>query len=335
MRTSALIGVLVVALVLSIPAQADEHVLVIYGQRGNAVVVSGGPKSDASWPSYGFLRAMPPVDSSALQAWLGQAYVETDLYAGFVEPAARDGNVWPNLASTHWGIRVDLAAGGSFNAFVYDKFATYARASLAAPNVSVGDLAAACHVLHLVSGLSEEDRLLLCTRIDELFAADRWDIRAAAVVLDEAVLTPSTAIRAALQEKAHALAGAIGTPVAADVLELARLHRLLGEDSGITSDAIRLAVLSLAGRGGGFRADVTVIDSDLVSTLYAVQALELIGRAADLDAEALQVYVLDCWDSPGFAPIDAASTADTPGATLHATFAGTEILAILRNRGVP
>jgi hypothetical protein len=321
-------------LVLSLGVQAGSDVRVIYGQRGNALVVSGGPKDSSLRPSYAFLRAMPPVDSSALQAWLGQAYVETDLYAGFVEPAARDGNVWPDLASTHWGIRVDLAAGGSFDVFVYDKFATYARASLAAPNVSVGNLAAACSILRLVSGLSEDDRLLLCDRLDGLFAAGRWDAQAAAVVLDSAALIPSTTIRDALRERARTLAPGVGALAATELLEIALLYRVLGDDSGITSDAIRSAALSLAGRDGGFRSETGAADSDLISTLCVVQTLDLIDRAADLDALSLQAYVLGCWTSPGFTPVGGSPTG-VREATLHATYAGTEVLATLRNVGVP
>jgi hypothetical protein len=325
---------LVVALALSAAASARDDVLVIYGQKGNALVTSGGLKSATVKPSYAFLREAPPVDCSALQAWLGGAYVETDLYAGFAEPAARDGNVWPGLSSTHWGVRADLATGGSFNAFVYDKFAAYARASLAAPDTSTSDLAAACSILRLVSGLREDDRLLLCARLDGLFAAGRWDDRAAAFVLDEAALTPSTAIRGALQQRARVLAPAGGTLDAADLLELARLYRLLGDDAEITADAIRSAALSLARPDGGFRSGAGAADSDLISTLYVVQTLDLVGRTADLDALSLRSYVLGCWTSPGFAPTSGSATS-VREATLQATYAGTQVLATLRNLGVP
>jgi hypothetical protein len=333
MRKLLLVG-LVGILALSAGVSARNDVFVIYGQRGNALVTSGGLKSATLKPSYAFLRETPSVDCSALQAWLGEAYVETNLYAGFAEPAARDGDVWPSLPSTHWGIRVDPAAGGSFGAFVYDKFAAYARASLAAPDVSCGNLAAASSILRLVSGLSEDDRLLLCTRLDELFAAGKWDDRAAAFVLDVAALIPSTAIRDALQERAQILAPAAGTLAAADLPELARLYRLLGDGSGITADAIWLAALSLAGRDGGFRTVAGAIDSDLISTLYVAQTLALIGRAADLDAVSLRTYVLGCWTSPGFAPVGGLATGIRES-TLHATYAATEILATLRNVSVP
>jgi hypothetical protein len=185
-----------------------------------------------------------------------------------------------------------------------------------------------------VSGLSEDDRLLLCDRLDGLFAAGRWDAQAAAVVLDSAALIPSTTIRDALRERARTLAPGVGALAATELLEIALLYRVLGDDSGITSDAIRSAALSLAGRDGGFRSETGAADSDLISTLCVVQTLDLIDRAADLDALSLQAYVLGCWTSPGFTPVGGSPTG-VREATLHATYAGTEVLATLRNVGVP
>ncbi len=404
MRTSALIGTLVAALAISLAAEAGEHVRVIYGQKGNALIVSGGDKSHIrpDGARYAFLRDMSPVDCEALNRWLAQAYVERGAYAGFADcpvncagvdqilgdalrwrnvyanelAASLTSNLWavqslwiswphallgadlagrpigpytpegwpslgdslPGVESTYRGVRVALAAGGSFDRFTYDSFAAYARAALADPSTPLPELVAACRLLDLVTGQTEDDRLPLCRRVDaiaETIGAEGYWL---APLLDAADLIPSATLRAVLRDRASALAQALATPSMADVLELARLRHILDEDAAVSSDAIARAVFSLASSSGGFYADAGSLIPDISSTLCALEALAFIGRVVDVDATAVQDYILSCWVSPGFAPVRPADVAPIGIVTctdLLTTYAGTEALAILENRDAP
>jgi hypothetical protein len=405
MRARLLFVIAMAVFALSLAAQADEHVRVIYGQKGNALIVFGGGKTrdGGGKATFAFLSNTSPVDCEALNRWLTRTYVEWGTYAGFADcpmdcsgddriPTRIPGwlgayadlmvpnltaSVWgafsswiswphalavasaarsldpryepdewatsphplPSIQSTYWGVRTALAAGGSFNTFVYDKFAAFARSVLVDPSAAVEDSIAACRILNLVTGLTQDDRLLLCARADAAFAAVGDAAHAVAPLLDEASLSPSAGLRSALQKRADVLVPAItAEPTAAALLELARLQRLLGVDAGVSSDQILEAAIFLVSESGGFRADPGSTAPDLFSTLCVLEALALVDRIMEVNADPVRAYILSCWISPGFAavrPGDVVPIASVACTDLHATYVGTEALAILENRDVP
>jgi hypothetical protein len=365
MKLSAFICFMVVLMALSVAAQADEHVRVS-GDKYSATIAFGGPKVrfDGSPGTYAFLRWMQPVDSTSLVEWLGAAYVEGDEYAGFSNcpvqcvgdtacpcsrsfscpPAATElsqNEGLPSIESTYQGVRIAIATGAWTRCFWYDKFAAYARDVLADPATTVENLTAACRLLEIVTGFRESDRLAVSQQVESRMATVGSEAYKLAPLLNAASLAPSEDLRAILLSRAEHL-----TLTAArmdSLLELAHLQHILGQDSPIAPNTIADSVLALFSsssgpQSGGFRSDRRSGFADLQSTLAALEALDLVGGLMRVDANAVRQYVLDCWVTPGFSSVSPYDDTDSSAwacTDLLLTYAGTEVLAILENRGLP